>query len=86
MAHKISQIVSNIPDMPLVDTNSFSETKPVSKFVLPYNVIKIPLKTAQKSKDSEPAILTSKSVWKITAIIVAITTEANNVIKEGTFL
>ena len=86
MAQMINQMVSSMPDMPLVAIKSLISAFPVSKLVLPNKMLNAPFVRVKAYVPASPAISTNNSGWKITAKMVAKAVERNKVISEGTFL
>ena len=83
VAHRISQIVPNMPDMPRVATNSSSSGAPVSIPVLPYINIMAPLKRRAMPSNSSPAIWSSNSPCTHTATPIPISTAVNSTAMAG---
>ena len=83
MAHRMSQIVFSIPDMPRVAIKSDRTALSVCRLVLPYIVIINPLNNESKPEVAIPETSCNNSGWKIKAKTPASSVDKNRVMMEG---
>ena len=86
MAQMMSQMVSIIPAMPRVAMSSLTSALPVSSWVAPKSMVKIPLVLLTHPSPTLPAISVSNWGWKMTAKMMASRVERKSVMMEGTRL
>ena len=84
MAHSMSQMVSIMPAIPLVDTRSLTAAEPVSTAVDVNNVMKAPLTNAWSEESHCPAICNTTCGCITTAVTAASMAEVKRVMSDGT--